>query len=637
MKKYMICGFFFFSVLHVCAQDSAIVVSYQCLPFGSIKPAGWIKNQMKKDMQGFVGNLDMLVPELMQDPIYAEGRLHSNSTVKDLGNNKEGDVGDDEQYKWWNSETQSNWWDGYMRNAMLLDDAEALAKIKQHVYAILATQDTDGYIGIYDTDLRYNFHGENGELWSKATLYRGLLAYYAYTHDLTVWNAVVKAVDNVMEHYPINNSDPFNVGENFSGGVAHGLTFTDVLDNMYQLSGDKKYWDYAYFLYMNFSDNYSSEKDVQLQNILDTTYTLQSHGVHTFEHLRPLIVATYASGNAQLQKALQIYIARIQQATTVAGGAIGDEWISGRDADATNTGYEYCSLQELLDSYTVLMQKSGSIRVGDEIENIFYNAAQGSRDPDHSAIAYLKTDNSYEMLGTKNGEAEEGKNQTRYKYSPAHQDVAVCCSPNAGRITPYFIQSAWLRNGDTTLIAALLGPNVLETKVNGIDVRIEIITSYPFGNQFKFKVSSYLPVTFALQIRKPAWVTTVNASEAYRTGDDYITITVQCNYEKSISLRYGADVIVKTDQHNDHYFTYGALVYAYPIPARMQTGREYAPGFFDITYAPENTTRYIFSEQHNAQFVNGKLYAELRNGTTNSTETVVLIPLAKTVLRQAAF
>lgn len=57
--------------------------------------------------------------------------------------------------------------------------------------------------------------------------------------------------------------------------------------------------------------------------------------------------------------------------------------------------------------------------VANDIENIFFNAAQGSRNPDHSCIAYLKTDNSFEMEGSKNGLKDGEHQQTRYKYSPA--------------------------------------------------------------------------------------------------------------------------------------------------------------------------------------------------------------------------
>jgi len=71
--------------------------------------------------------------------------------------------------------------DGYIRNAFLLNDQQAIEKVKKHVDQMLASQDKDGYIGIYDKELRYHFTSENGELWSKTTLYRGLLAYYEFT------------------------------------------------------------------------------------------------------------------------------------------------------------------------------------------------------------------------------------------------------------------------------------------------------------------------------------------------------------------------------------------------------------------------------------------------------------------------
>lgn len=610
---------------------------FQRLPFGSIKPTGWLKVQMQKDMAGFVGNLDKLVPDLINDPIYAEGRLHKHSKAKDLGNLKSGDAEGDDQYKWWNSETQSNWWDGYIRNAFLLDDEQAIEKVKTHVYTMLASQDEDGYLGIYDKELRYHFESENGELWSKTTLYRGLLAYYEATNDQTVWKALTKAVDNLMANYPINNSQPFFAGDGFTGGVSHGLTITDIFDRLYQLTGDKKYWDYAVFLYLNFSENHASEKDAQLTNILNTAYNFQSHGVHTYEHLRPLIVAAYASGKPELEKALELYLNKIRQATTLTGGATGDEWIWQQTASATHTGYEYCSLQELMDSYTVLLQKSGKSTLADDIENIFYNAAQGSRHPEHSCIAYLKTDNSFEMLGTKNGEVEANRNQTRYKYSPAHQDVAVCCNPNAGKITPYFVQSAWMKEGENTIVATLLCPNILEATIKGTPLRIEEQTDYPYQNRFVFNIKLDKPTSFILKIRKPSWVKSIQTKTAYRLENDYIVIEKLFSTNENITIQYAADVEVKEDLNKEHYFAYGALFYAKPITATEQKAKEYAKGFQDMMYMPTDSTRYKFVMAHQARFKNGKIKLRLQNQSNNRIEKLELIPFGRTILRQVSF
>jgi uncharacterized protein len=639
MKK-IILTLLTFVTFHIDAQeknDNKKVEKFQIIPFGNIKPSGWIKEQMQKDMAGFVGNLDKLVPDLINDPIYSTGRLHKNSVTKDLGNLKEGDVEGNEQYKWWNSETQSNWWDGYIRNAILIEDKEALLKVEHYIQNVLKSQDDDGYIGIYDKELRYNFNSENGELWAKATMYRGLLAYYEYSKDKKVWEAIVKAVDNVMTNYPIGKSSPFSSGTEFNGGVSHGLTFTDVLDKMYQITGDKKYTDYALFLYQDFSKTYQSEKDVQLKNILNPNYKLQSHGVHTYEHLRPLIVATYASNNPELQKALEIYIQRIESTTTLTGGAIGDEWIAERTADATHTGYEYCSLQELLDSYTVLLQKQGNPKTAEAIETIFYNAAQGSRNPEHSCIAYLKTDNSYEMEGTKNGEIEPNRKQTRYKYSPAHQDVAVCCNPNAGRITPYFLEKAWLKEGNNGLVNVLLMPNTIETKINNQTVKIETITEYPYQNKFTFKITNPNKVQFKIKIRKPSWVIAVVTTEKYTTENEFLVFDRNFSNQDSIALEFKAAILIKEDKNFEKYFTYGALFYAKSIAAIEQKGKYYSPDFVDFVYKPMNNTRYKYIDNHNAKFKNGQLHLNAKNLTTNQMEEITLIPFSNTILRQVSF
>lgn len=630
---------FFFLILKVMTASAQInkTETYQYLPFGSIKPSGWLKIQMQKDLNGFVGNMDKLVPDLINDPIYGPGRLHKNSVSKDLGNLKAGDAGGEEQYKWWNSETQSNWWDGYIRNAFLLEEQAAIEKVKSHIDQILATQDEDGYLGIYDKDLRYQFNSENGELWSKATLYRGLLAYYEVTGDKKVWNALVKAVDNVMKNYPVHASSPFSTGNKFNGGVSHGLTFTDVLDSMFYLTKDKKYLDYALFLYQDFSATYQSEGDAQLMNILNPAYKLRGHGVHTFEHLRPLLVAAYASNDPDLFTALDIYSGRLEKITTATGGAIGDEWIAGRNADATHTGYEYCSLHELLHSYTVLFQRSGKVDLAAKIEQLFYNAAQGARNPDHSSIAYLKTDNSFEMLGTKNGETEPDRKQTRYKYSPVHQDVAVCCSPNAGRISPYFLQASWFKENENTLVAALLGPNVLQTSLQNVPVKIEAVTDYPYRNKLIFNISAEKALTFQIKIRKPEWTETIQTNEVYKEENGFVVIERTFKKADQLDLEFKTSVKVKEDQNQEKYFTWGALVYALPIEATEQKGKVYAPGFEDLYYTPKISGKYAYLDDHQAHYKDGTIDLTLKNSKTRQPEQVTLIPLGKTILRQVTF
>ncbi|MCF3110172.1 glycoside hydrolase family 127 protein [Niabella sp. CC-SYL272] len=609
---------------------------FEKLPFGAVKPTGWIKAQMEKDMRGFAGHLDQIVPDLVNDPIYS-ARLHKHSKAKDLGNLKEGDIGGDDQYKWWNSETQSNWRDGFIRNALLLDNAADKKRVKQYVDRILATQDSDGYLGIYDPELRYRFVAENGELWAKTTLLRGLLAYYEATQDSRVWAAIRRAVDDVLKHYSIHHSNPFLAGKEFSGGVAHGLTFTDICDEMYRLTKDKKYRAYALFLYQNFSANFSFEKDVQWSSIFNPNYKLSGHGVHTYEHLRPLTVAAFSTHDPKYDTALSIYLKRVQDAATIAGGPIGDEWIGGRNANATQTGYEYCSLQELLDSYAGLLQKTGAAGFADQIENTFFNAALGARDPEHSCIAYLKTDNSYAMTGPLNGGANGDLKQTRYKYSPAHKDAAVCCVPNAARITPYYVQNMWMKQGDSVLAATLLGPSRVQTKINGANVEVIAVTDYPYDLTSAFSIRQPEMRAFTLKIRRPAWANAVEVDQPYKEEDGFIVIRKMFKKNDRIRLKWHTQVADRKDANGAHYFIYGPLVYAHPIPAVTTAGTVYTPRFKDYLYTPREKKEYQYIRNNEAVYKQGSIQVKARNKNSNTVETLKLLPIGRTILRQAAF
>jgi uncharacterized protein len=625
----------------------ALPEKWQVLPMGTVKPSGWLRQQIGENLDGFVGRLDSLVPSLVvKDDIYDKDRLTRKVKSKDVG--AIADAGDWQvQFLWWNSETQSNWWDGYIRSALLSGDPHHLARIEQYVQRILSTQDADGYLGIYDPELRYRFDNENGELWAKASLYRGLLAWYEYRKDPKLLAAVERATQNVMASYPVGASRPFYSVNPNVGGLSHGLTFTDVLENLYRLTGKIAYRDYALFLYKDFSA-YNLNEDAQLGKLLDTSQPLKGHGVHTYEHLRSLAAAYYASGNPVLKKAMDNFLGRIQEYTTPSGGPVGDEWIGGRKADATNRGYEYCSLHELMHSYASLLAKSGSAAYGDKVEQLFFNAAQGARHPYHSAIAYLKSDNSYYMTGGLNGDTSD-KKQTRYKYSPVHQDAAVCCVPNAGRIAPYYVQHMWMKSSDG-LVAALFGPSELYTSIKGQPVRISQDTYYPYRNLVTFGITLKSPTAFTLRIRKPAWARSVKLNQPYTTEGDYLVINRTWRNGDVVSLELGAEVEVKTDNKGDQYYTYGALVFALPIEGKETITRNHPlPGFHDYHYTAQSMQPRAFVEAAKPQIVltNAKLDSdvqhsislktELANKATGKKEEAVLVPMGATILRQVTF
>jgi DUF1680 family protein len=621
--------------------------AYQWLRFGEIKPAGWMRTQMQRDLkQGFLGHLDELVPELIQkDKIYGANRLTKAVQTKDLGvvsKETEWEV----QFLWWNSETQSNWRDGFVRTAILLENSEYFDKAREYIEQILATQDTDGYLGIYAPDLRYNFDGENGELWAQASLFRVLLGYYEATSEMRVLKAIIKAVHVTMQAYPLGQSHPFTVKNDYAG-ICHGLVFSDVLDRLYQLTKQEIYLDYALWLYSEYSEASLSADDVRYIHLTDPAYRFRAHGVHTYEHLRSLLTAVYASGNPMLEKALTAYLDKLDICLTPSGAPIGDEMIEGKQADASETGYEYCSIHELLDSYSHLLQKTGDIKWGDRIEWLLFNAGQGARHPQESAIAYLKTDNSYSMTGLlhPNDPIDSRNPQTRYKYSPVHQDVAVCCVPNAGRIYPYYVKSMWMRTNNGFL-AALYGACELDTNINGVAVRITEQTNYPFDLTISFSIDVSQPIEFELAFRKPAWASEFELQTIgeWREEEGVIKVHKLWRSKDKIVLDFKTEVKINEFRNDECFVSYGSLVFALPLKSRVEKGKNYPlEGFHDLYCSVEDSSTADFSSIKGIDFT---LEHQSFN-EENPWETAVvlrqpalslrLIPLGGTILRQATF
>lgn len=583
---------------------AALSEVYKPLALTEIKPEGWLKDQISENLDGFTGRLDTLAPGLiMEDKIYGEDRLTKKVKNKDVG-------------------------------ALGEEDKQHLKKLQQYVDYILSTQDKDGYLGIYDNDLRYNFDNENGELWAKSSLLRGLLAWYEYTNDQKILAAIEHAVQNVMDNYPVNHSRPFYSRQPNVGGTSHGLTITDVFESLYRITGKEAYRDYCLFLYKDFSEQHLNES-AQYNKLINDTLMLSSHGVHVYEHLRSLAAAYYASGNQNLEVAIHKFLTKIEDETTASGAGVGDEWIGGKRADATTRGYEYCSLHELMHSYIELLMKSGNKTFGDKVEKIFFNAAQGARHPNQSCIAYLKSDNSYYMTGGLNGDTLD-KNQTRYSYSPVHQEAAVCCVPNAGRIAPYYVQHMWLKS-DRALVASLLGPSVVSTDLKNQPVTIVEQTRYPFENTFEFLVSA--DFEFELKIRKPDWVTTFTIDTEYYEEDGFIVIRKNWEGTQTVKLSFVADVVTREDLNREKYFTYGALVLASPLAGKEEKTKSFPiPGFYNLTYAPENLKVYHYTgDPVVAQPQALRFKTSLYNAESHKKEPVELVPMGETILRQVTF
>lgn len=541
-------------------SSSAVFAWY---PMGTVKPAGWIREQMLRDLrQGFAGCLDQLCPEASSD-IFVTNRnsAKSENTHNVLGVN------------WWNGETEGNWRAGHMMMAHLSEDPDAMRAADRYVDHILASQDADGYLGVFAPDLRYT---RQGELWTQACLFRGLLAYAELAHRDDVFKAVRRAADLTVETYRSGNR-PLAPGE------SHDLMFVDVLERLYEITGDSKYRDFSLWFYDQWSKN-ESKWDATLTSLLDLNRGFVDHGVHTYENVRVPLWLSTVSDRSDLQQAAHNAFLKVTRYSEVSGSGVSQEWIKDLQPDPSHTEYEYCATKELQMTFTSALQKTGRGEYGDRVERIWFNAAQGARLPDGTAISYLTPDNRFQCDGKTLDEKEP---QPRNKFSPTHADAAVCCNPNATQVAALYTRGMWMRDSEGMPVATLYGPCVLSTKIDGVDVRIEERTHYPFEWVAEFLVRAERPVKLSLRFRNPSWskathVTAAGATVA-REGD-YWRVGKVWRSDDVVRLQFTPQIEVIKAVNGEVAVSYGPLLFAEELPSHRTVVKRYKARDLEDSY-----------------------------------------------------
>jgi DUF1680 family protein len=565
----------------------AIQPVFTRLRMGDIKPAGWIKEQMHRDLKvGFAGRLNDLCHEASTD-IFAT-RRNSPKHLADV--TRAGDLPADasSEFAWWNGETKGNWRAGFVMLAYLSGDEDYMRKADAWVQHVLSFQDRDGYLGIYSPELRYK---HDGEWWTQACLLRGLLAYAELTGSSAVLNAIRRAIDNTIKVYGEGNATPpWLLDPQKASTQSHDLMLSDVLERLFELTGDVRYRDFTVWIYDNWSkiDNHISQPaDANLPNLLDRRRPLIGHGANTLENMRLPLWLWLATGRADLGQASGDGLDKLDEYSLPGGSIVSSEHILNQSPDPDRAEFEYCTTKEAQVTYESAFQKTGLAEYAERVELIFFNDAQGSRLPDGSAITYLTADNRMRL----NGKTPDGLTlERRNKFSPTHADIAVCCNPNATQIAAHFVNDMWMRHRDGGLAAVFHGPCVVLARIGNIRVEIEEKTSYPFDKTVEMIIRPEEAKSFSMYFRDPKWshATKVECGGAHieREGD-FWNISKQWQRGDRILLNFVTEVEQVNAVNGDVALRYGPLLYARPIPHKSTVVKTYSvSGFEDTFYEP---------------------------------------------------
>jgi DUF1680 family protein len=535
-------------VVAIDADADSSKARFKLLPFGEVRPAGWIKAQLNQD----AGNGCLAY--------YHRNWAIQNKAYELRGHNPDKK---DKQSDFWDGAAEGYWGLALISSSILADDPALKKRADEFVAAILKSQDMDGYLGIHDAQKRYTpTHVDRvGHI---GFMLQGLLNYAQAYGRKDVLDAVERAVQCDMKNF---NSTTTNL--HAAGFMV--MSYPQFLNTLAQATGKREYTDYAAFLIENYNTSGELENpiysDCKLANLLDAKRPFYAHACNTTGNLSLPWLAYYATGDLQHRQAGENAFAKFDRQMSVSGSLPGDEDNQGREP-SPEIGIEFCTTSYLIENSLIVGEKTGGSRYFDITERALFNAGMGARLADGTAHAYLKRDSEFTL--------EYPGAFHREQYSPAQEPF--CCTLRMISMMPVYVSHMFMKTADDKALAAVCyGPATVNTTVAGAKVRLQERTLYPFESKIEFHVQAEKPVTFELLVRAPMWSPSAEikceGATAVRQGEYYV-VKKQWGPGDVVTVSFDAPVETVRWVNNEYVLKSGPLVFAADlgtIPTKYDT------------------------------------------------------------------
>lgn len=446
--------------------------AFTLLPMGSIRPAGWLKDQLRIQADGLSGHLD--------------------ETWADVGPNSGWLGGTGESW-----ERGPYYLDGLVPLAWLLDDAALKAKAQRFVDWTLEHQAPSGMIG----------PSSNNDWWPRIVMLKALTQYQEFTGDDRVIPLMDKYFQFQLSELPLR---PLRDWARFRWQ-------DEVLSViwLYNRTGSPYLLDLARLLHAQGYDWTAEFANFQYKSRITADYlkinaggglkdlALATHGVNNGQAVKTGPVWSQVSGSAEDRSAALRMIAELDKYHGLPNGMFScDEHLAGRNP---SQGSELCTVVEYMYSLEQSLAICGDPSLGDRLERLAFNALPGAFTDDMWAHQYNQEPNQVECSLHQRPWGTDGPESNLYGLAPNFG----CCTANYHQGWPKFAASLFMRSGtseqDEGLVAAAYAPCEARTTVRGTAVQLIEETDYPFHGTVRLAVHPDAPVRFPLQLRIPAW------------------------------------------------------------------------------------------------------------------------------------
>ena len=427
------------------------------LPFGAVKPQGWLRKQLELQAAGYVGHLTEISG-------FCNPKGNAWLSPEGLGSNG------------W--EEVPYWLRGFAAMGFVLDDKKLIAEAMPWIETMFASQRADGYFGP-----RSNLKpGGDHDLMSNMNMLFVLRAYHEYTGD--------KRVLELMKRYfawELTIPDP----KFFAGGWQVPRN-ADELENVY-------------WLYNHTGDPQLLELTAKLQRCGASWMSVATggHNVDFSQGFRKPALFYQQNKDPNFLATTERHWDSIMGIYgQVPGGAFGGDEFARPGYTDPRQAIETCGVVEMMISEQILTRITGDTKWADRCENLAFNTLPATMTADCKALRYLTSPN--QVNSDARSKAPELADGGPMQVMNPHDHR--CCQHNSGAGWPYFTQALWMATPGDGLAAVMYAPSSVKATVGkGVSVTLEEATQYPFDGTVAFKVLADSPVAFPLHLRVPGW------------------------------------------------------------------------------------------------------------------------------------
>jgi uncharacterized protein len=438
------------------------------LPLGSIRPEGWLRDQLRIQADGLGGHLDEVWPDVGPDSGWLGGTGES-----------------------W--ERGPYFLDGLIPLAWQLGDEGLQAKALRFLDWTLTHAQPSGLFG----------PPSNDDWWPRMVMLKALCQYQEATNDDRVIPLMERYFAYSLRELPSRPLRDWGQyrwqDEALSVLWLYNRSGDPDLLQLARLLASQGYDWRAEFTDFRYTSRCTPEYLGFGPGVKFTERGMQTHGVNNAMALKVSPIHYLLSGEPDEKDAVLGQLAQLDRWHGLPNGMFSaDEHFAGPDPVQ---GIELCAVVETMFSLEQALAITGIPELGDRLERIAFNALPGAFTDDMWAHQYNQEPNQVEVSLHRRPWTTDGPESNIYGLAPNFG----CCTANFHQGWPKFTASLWMQTPDSGIAAVAYAPSKVQCRIGSVPVKISEQTGYPFQGEIRFQIDPSSPHNFPLKLRIPGW------------------------------------------------------------------------------------------------------------------------------------